>query len=237
MPKPLTVWITINWKILKEMGISDHRACLLRNLCAGQEATVRTGHGTTDWFQIGKGVCQCCILSLWLFNLHADYIMRNAGLEEAQAGIKISGRNINNLRYADDTTLIAESDEELKSLLMKVKEESEKVGLKLNIQKTKIMASGPIISWQIDGETVETVSDFIFPDSKITADGDCSHESKRHFLLGSKVTTNLDSTLKSRDITLPTKVRLVKSMIFPVVMYGCESWTVKKAEHQRIDAF
>ena len=154
--------------------------------------------------------------------------MRNAGLEEAQAGIKITGRNINNLRYADDTTLMAESEEELKSLLMKVKVESENVGLKLNIQKTKIMASGPITSWQIDGETV---SDFIFGGSKITADGDCSHEIKRRLLLGRKVMTNLDSILKSRDITLPTKVRLVKAMVFPVVMYGCESWTAKKAEH------
>ena len=162
--------------------------------------------------------------------------MRNAGLDEAQAGIKIARRNINNLRYADDTTLIAES-EELKSLLMKVKEESEKLGLKLNIQKTKIMASGPITSWVIDGETVETVSDFILGGSKITADGDCSHEIKRRLLLGRKVMTNLDSILKSRDIPLPTKVRLVKAMVFPVVMYGCESWTVKKAERRRIDAF
>ena len=163
--------------------------------------------------------------------------MRNAGLEEAQAGIKIAGRNINNLRYADDTTLMAESEEELKNLLLKVKEESEKVGLKLNIQKTKIMASSPITSWQIDGETVETVADFILGGSKITADGDCSHEIKRHLLLGRKVMTNLDSKLKSRDITLPTKVRLVKAMVFPVGMYGCESLTVKKAEHGRIDAF
>ena len=163
--------------------------------------------------------------------------MRNTGLEEAQAGIKIAGRNINNLRYADDTTLMAESEEELRSLLMKVKEESEKVGLKLNIQKMKIMASGPITSWQMDGETVETVSDFIFGGSKITADGDCSHEIKRCLLLGRKVTTNLDNIFKSRDITLPTKVCLVKAMVFPVVMYGCESWTVKKAECQRIDAF
>ncbi|KAB0374331.1 hypothetical protein FD755_014587 [Muntiacus reevesi] len=218
------------------MGIPDHLTCLLRNLYAGQEATVRTGHGTTDWFQIGKGVRQGCILSPCLFNLYAEYIMRNAGLEEAQAGIKIAGRNINNLRYADDTTLMAESEEELKSLLMKVKEESEKVGyaddttlmaeseeepksllmkvkeesekvgLKLNIQKTKIMASGPITSWQINGETMETVADFIFLGSKITADGDCSHEIKRCLLLGRKVMTNLDSILKSRDITLPTKV-------------------------------
>ena len=156
--------------------------------------------------------------------------MRNAGLEEAQAGIKISRRNINNLRYADDTTLTAESEEELKSLLMQVKVESEKVGLKLNIQKMKIMASGPITSCQTDGETVKTVADFIFLDSKITADGDCSHEIKRHLLFGRKVMTNLDSIFKSRDITLPIKVHLVKAMLFPVVMYGCESWTVKKAE-------
>ena len=163
--------------------------------------------------------------------------MRNAGLEETQAGIKIAGRNINNLKYADDTTLMAESEEELKSLLMKVKEESEKVGLKLNIQKMKIMASGPITSWEMDGETVETVSDFIFLGSKITADGDCSHDIKRHLLFGRKVMTNLDSIFKSRDITLPTKVRVVKAMVFPVVMYGCESWTVKTAEHRRIDVF
>ena len=162
--------------------------------------------------------------------------MQNAGLDEAQAGIKIARRNINHLRYADDTTLMAES-EELKSLLMKVKEESEKVALKLTIQKTKIIASGPITSWHIDGETVETVTDFIFWGSKITADGDCSHEIKRQLLLGRKAMTNLDSILKSRDITLPTKVRLVKAMVFPVVMYRCESWTIKKAEHRRIDAF
>ena len=179
------------------MRIPDHLTCLFRNLYAGQEATVRTGHGTTDWFQIGKGVCQVCILSSCLFNLHAEYIMRNAGLEEAQARINIAGRNINNLRYADDTTLKAESEGELKSPLMKVKEESEKIGLKLNIPKTKIMASGSITSWEIDGETGETVSDFIFGGSKITADGDCSHEIKRHLLLGRKVMTNLDSTLKA----------------------------------------
>ena len=162
--------------------------------------------------------------------------MWNAGLDEAQAGIKIARRNINNLRYADDTTPMSES-KELKNLLRKVKEESQKAGLKLNLQKTKIMASGPITSWQIDGETVETVTDFIFLGSKITADGDCSHEIKRCLLLGRKVITNLDSTLKSRNITLPIKVHLVKAMVFPVVMYGCESWTVKKAEHQNVDAF
>ena len=217
--------------------LSDLCMLITKNLYVDQEATVRTGHGTTNWFQIGKGVSQGCILSPCLFNLYAEYIMRNAGLEEAQAGIKIAGRNINNLRYADDTTLTAESEEELNNLLMTVKEESEEVGLKLNIQKTKIMASGPITSWQIDGETVETVSDFIFLGSKITADGDCSHEIKRRLFLGRKVMTNLNCILKSRDITLQTKVHLVKAMVFPVVMHGCESWTVKKAEHQRIDAF
>ena len=175
------------------MGITDHLTCLLRNLYAGQETTVRTGHRTTEWFQIGKGVHQGSILSSCSFNLYAEYIMRSAGLDESQAGIKTARRNINNLRKADATTLMAESEEELKSLLMKVKEESEKVGLKLNIQKTKIMASGPITSWQIDGKTVETVSDFISGGSKITADGDCSQEIKRHLLLGSKVMTNLDS--------------------------------------------
>ena len=201
-----------------------------RNLYAGQEATVRTGHGATGWlFQIGKGVHQGCILSPSLFNFYAEYIMRNAGLEETQAGIKIARRNINNLRNADDTTLMAESEEELKSLLMKVKEKSEKVGLTLNFQKTKIMTSGPITSWQIDRETVGAVADSIFLGSKITADGDCSHEIKRQLLLGRKIMT----ILKSRDITLPTKVCLVKVMVFPVVMYGCESWT----EHRRIDAF
>ena len=217
------------------MGIPNHLTCHLINLYTGQEATVRTGHGTTDWFQI-EGVHQGCILSACLFNLYAEYIMRNVWLDEAQAGIKIAGRNINNLRYADDTTLMAES-EELKSLLMKVKEESEKVGLKLNIQKSKIMASSPITSWQIDGETMETVTDLIFLGSKITAGGKCSHEIKRHLLLGRKAMISLESILKSRDITLPTNVPLVKAMAFPLVMYGCESWTRNKAELRRIDAF
>ena len=193
-------------------------------------STKQTQIQRTDLFQIQTGVRQGCILSACLRNLYAEYIMRNTGLEKAQAGIKIAGRNISNHRYADNTTFMAESEEELKSLLMKVKEESEKAGLKLNIQKTKITASGPITLWQIDGETVETVSDFIFGGSKITADGDCSHEIQRCLLLGRKTMTNLDSMLKSRDITLPTKVCLVKVMAFPVVMYGCESWTVKKAE-------
>ena len=176
-----------------------------------------------DWSQIGKGECQGCILSPCLFNLYAEYIMRNARLDEAQAGIKIAGRNIKNLRYSNDTTLMTESEEELKSLLMKVKEECEKVRLKLNIQKTKITASGPITSWQIEGKTMEAVTGFIFLGSKITADGGCSHDIKRSLLLGRKDMTNLDNILKSRDITLPTKVRLVKAMVFPVVLYGCES--------------
>src|SRR5574339_523882 len=225
------------WKILKDMGIPDHLTCLLRNLYAGQEATVTTGHGTTDWFQIGKGVRQGCILSPCLFNLYAEYIMRNAGLEETQAGIKIARRNTNNLRYADDTTLMAESEEELKSLLMKVKVESGKSWLKAQhsenedhgIQSHHFMGN----RWRNSGNSVR----LYFLGSKITVDGDCSHEIKRCLLLGRKVMTNLDSIFKSRDIPLPTKVRLVKAMVFLVVMYGCESWTVKKAECRRIDAF
>ena len=189
-----------------------------------------------DWFKIGKVVHQGCILLPCLFNFYADCIMQNAGLDEAQAGIKIFRRNINNLRYADDTTLMAESGKELKSLLMKVKKKSEKFGVKLNIQKTKIMASSLITSWQIDGEKMEMVTDFIFLGSKITVDGDCSHEIKRHLLLGRKAMMNLHNVLKSRDITLPTKVCLIKAMVFPVVMYRCESWTIKKAECKRIDA-
>ena len=194
------------------MGKPDYLTCCLRNLYVGQEAIVRTGCETTNWFEIGKGVCQGCILSPCLFNLHAEYIMQNAGLDEAQAGIKIARRNINNLRYADDIILMAES-EELKSFLMKVKEESEKAGLKLNIQKTKIMASGPITSWQIDGETMETVRLYFLAGvrkgSKITPDGDCSHEIKRRLLLGRKAMTNLDSMLKCRDITLLTKLHSI----------------------------
>ena len=207
----------------------DHLICLLRNLYAVQEETVRTGHRTTDWFQIRKGVCQIYILSPCLFTLYAEYIMRNAWLDEAQAGIKIAGRNINNLRYADDTTLMAESEEELKNLLVEVKEESEKSGLNLNIQKTNIMASGPITSWQVDWETMETERDFILG-SKIIADDDCSHEIKRRLILERKVITNIDSILKSRDITFPTNVHLVKAIVFPVVMYGCASWTIRKVE-------
>ena len=213
------------------MGIPGHLTCLLKNLYAGQEAIVRGSYGATDWFQIGKGVRQGYILSPCLFNLYAEYIMRNARLDEAQAGVKISGRNINNLRYTDDTTLKAESEEKLKSLLMKVKEESE----------TKIMASGPITSWQTDGKTMETVRDFMFLGSKSNADGDCSHEVKC-LLLGRNGMTHLESILvyvlpkralesilKSRDFA--NKGPSTKAMVFPVVMYGCESWTVKKAEH------
>ena len=233
MPKPLILWPTTNWKILKEMGIPDHLPCLLRNLYAGQEATVRTGL-LSNRLVPNRGRSMSRLYTVpCLFDLYAEYILRNAGLDEAQARIKISGGNISNLRYADDTTLMAESEEKLKSLLMKVKEESENIGLKLNTQRTKIMASGPI-TWQIDGETV---TDFILCGSKITADSDCSHEIKRRLLLGRKSMTNLDSILESRDITLPTNVHLVKAMVFPVGMYGCESWTVKKAEHRRIDAF
>ena len=221
-------WVDHNklYKMLREMEMPDHLTCLLRSLYTGQEATVR--YKTMQWFHIGKGVLQGCILSLCLLT---EYLMWNAGLDKAQAE-KIAWRNINNFRYADDTTHMAESEEELKSLLMKVKENSETAGLKLNIQKIKITASGPITSWQIDGETGETVTDFIFGRFKITVDGDCSHEIKGHLILVRKVKTNLDSILKSRDITLPTKVCLVKA-----IMYGCESWTIKKAWRWRIDAF
>ena len=213
------------------MGIPDHLTWLLRNLYIDQEATVRTGHGTTDQFQIGEGVHQGSILSPCLFSLYAEYIMQNGRLDETQPGINTARSNMNNLRYADDTTLRAESKEELERLLVKLKDESEKVGLKLNSQKTKIMASGPITSLQIVGETMETVTDFILGDSKFTADGDYSHDIKICFFLGRNAMTNTDSILKSRDITLPTKVRLVKAMVFPVVIYGCESWTIEKAEH------
>ena len=230
MPKPLC---RSQQTMGYQMGISGHFTCLLRNLHAGQEATIRTRHGTTIWFQIRKGVHQGCLLSPYLFNFYTEYIMRNATLDEAQAGIKIARRNINNLRYTD-TTLTAKSKEET---LDESEKKSEKAGLKLNIQKMKIISSGPITSWQIDGETMETATDFIFLGSKITADGDCGHEIKRHLLLGRKAMTKLKAYLKSRDITLPTKVHLVKAMIFPGVMYGCESWTIKKVEHRRIDAF
>ena len=206
----------------------DHLICLLGNLYAGQEATVRTGHGTTEWFQTGKGVCQGCILSPCLFNFYAEYIMRNAGLEEAQAGIKIAGR-INNLRYADDTTLMAESEEELKSLLMKVKEQSEKLAKAQHSENEDHGIRSHHFMRNRWGNSRNSVT-LYFLGSKITADGDCSHEIKRRLLPGRKVMTNLDSTFKSRDITLLTKVRLVKAMVFPMVMYGCESWTVKKAE-------
>ena len=205
------------------MGIPDHLTCLLRNLYVSQEVTVRTGHGTMDWFQIGKEVHQGCILWLCSFNLYAEYIIRNAELDEAHAGSKMQGEISIKLSYVSDTTLMAESKDELKSLLMNVKEESEKVGLKLNIQKMKIMASSPITSWQIDGKRIEIVTDFIFSDSTITADGDYSHEIKIYLLLGRKAVTKLDRLLKSRDITLPTKVCLVKDTVVPVGMCGCES--------------
>ena len=186
---------------------------------------------------IGSGAQQSCLLSPCLFNLYPEHIMRNAGLDELQARIKIGGRNISNLRYVDDSTLMAESEEELESLLMRVQKESERASLRLHIKKTKIMASGPITSWQTEGEKVEVVTDFLFLGSTITADGDCCHEIRKQLLLGGKVMTNLDSVLKSRHITLLTKVRIVKAMVFPVIMYSCESWTIKKAACQRIDAF
>ena len=208
------------------MGILDHLTYLLRNLL--QDKKQQLEWTWNNWFQIRKSAWQGCILSSCLFNLYAEYIMWNAGLDEAQAGIKIAGGNINNLRYADDTTFKSESEEELKSLLMKVKEDSEKAGLKLKIQKTKIMASGPITSWQIGGETMETVTDFVFLGSKITADGDCSHEIKRCFLTG--------SILEQRHY-FANKDLSIKAMVFLAVMYGCESWTIKKSERQRIDAF
>ena len=221
------VWITTNYgKFLKRWEY-HHLTYFLRNLYAGQEATVKTIHGTMDCFQNGKGVRKGCILSPCLFNLYSEYLMWHARLDEAQAGIKVAVRNINNIRYADDTTLIAESREQLKSLLMKVKEENEKAGLKLSIWKTKIMESSPITLWQIDGETMETVTDFIFWGSNITADGDWSHEINGCLLLGRKAMTNLDGILKSRDITLLTNVCKVKAMVSPVVMHGCESWTIK----------
>ena len=220
------------------MGKPDHLTCLLKNLNAGQEAPVRTGHETRLVVsRIGKGVRQSCMLSPCLFNLYVEYIMRNAGLDDSQAGIKIARRNVNKLRYASDTTLRTKSEEELKSLLMRVREESKKSGLNLNIQKTKIMASSPITSWKLEGETVKTVTDFIFWDSKITVNGDCSHEIQTYLPLGRRALTKLDSVLKSRDITLLTKVCILQAMIFPVVMYECESWTIKKAEHQRTDVF
>ena len=202
------------------MGIPNHLTCLPRNLCAGQEATVIMGHGIIDWLKIGKGICQGCIFLFCLFNLHAEYIVTNAELDESQAGVKIIGINVNNLKYVEDATLMAESEKKLKSLLMKVKEESEKAGLILNIQIAKIMASDPITSWQIDGKKVETMIDFIFLGSKITADSDCSHKIKRWLLLRRKIMTNLDSILKSRDITLLTKVCIVKTMFFSI----CYVW-------------
>uniref|UniRef100_A0A803TRD7 Reverse transcriptase domain-containing protein n=1 Tax=Anolis carolinensis TaxID=28377 RepID=A0A803TRD7_ANOCA len=219
------------------MGIPSHLVCLLKNLYKGQVAKVRTDHGTTDWFKIEKGVRQGCILSPSLFNLYAEHIMRRAGLDESKAGVKIAGRNINNLRHADDTTLMAKSEEELRSLITKMKEESAKTGLQLNIKKTKMMPTRLIDNWQIVGENMEAVTDFIFLGTKITADADCSQEIRRHLLLGRRAMANLDKIVKSRDITLATKVHIVKAMVFPIVTYGCESWTIRKAEQRKIDAF
>ena len=218
------------------MGIPDHLTCLLRNLYVGQEAIVRTLYGTTDWFKIEKGVRQGYLLSPCLFHLYTEYMMRNARLDELQAGITTVRKNIINLIYVDDNTLMAEGEEELKNLLMRVKERV-RTGLRLNIKKPKIMASSPIIAWQTEGEKVEAVTDFLFLGSKVTMDGDCSQEIRRQVLLGRKAMTNLDSVLKSRDITLTIKVHIVKAMVLPVVTCGCESWTMKKIESQRINAF
>ena len=221
------------WKILKEMRIPDHHTCLLRHLYVSQEITVNTRYKTAGWFKIGIGVWQSSILSTSLFNFSTEYTMRNARLDASQALISIVGRNINNLRYVDDTTLMTESEEEQKNLLMRVKEESEKAGLKLNFQKSKIMTSGPITSWQIEGEKVEAVTDFIFLIPQITAVGDCSHEIKRHLIFVRKVMTNLDSVLKSREITLLTKVHIGKATFFPILVYRCselshkEGWAMK----------
>uniref|UniRef100_A0A803TTW8 ribonuclease H n=1 Tax=Anolis carolinensis TaxID=28377 RepID=A0A803TTW8_ANOCA len=216
------------------MGIPSHRVCLLRNLYKDQAATVRTDHGTTDWFKTGKGVQQGCILSPYLFNLYAEHIMRRAGLDDSKTGVKIAGRN---LRYADDTTLMAESEEELRSLITKVKEENAKAGLQLNVKKTKIMATTPIDNRQIEGENVEAVTDFIFLGAEITADAECSQEIRRRLLLGRRAMANLDKIGKSRDITLATKVCIVKAVVFPIVTYGCKSWTIRKAERRKIDTF
>ena len=237
MLKPLTVWITTNWKIPKRWEYQTTLPASWETWMPIKKQQLELDMEKQTGLQIGKWVPQGCVLSPYLFNLYAEYITQNARLNEAQAGIKIARRNINNLTYVDDTTLMAESKGELRNLLMKVKDESEKVGLKLNIQKTKIMASGPITLWQINQEIMETVTDFIFLGTKITADGDCIHEIKRHLLLGRKVMTNLDSILKRRDITFLPKVRIVKAVVFPVVMYGCESWTIVKAEHWRTDGF
>uniref|UniRef100_A0A803T9X3 ribonuclease H n=1 Tax=Anolis carolinensis TaxID=28377 RepID=A0A803T9X3_ANOCA len=223
------------WHVLGGLGIPSHLICLLINLYKDQVATVRTDHGTTDGFKIGKGVRQDCILSPSLFNLYSEHIMQHVGLVESKARVKIAGRNINNLRYADDTTLMAESEGELRSLITRVKEESAKAGLQLNIKKTKIMATRLIVNWQIEGENVEAVTDFIFLGAKITADADCSQEIRR--LLGRRAMANLDKIVKSRDITLAMKARIVKAMVFPIVTYRCESWTIRKAERRKIDAF
>ena len=235
--KPLTVCIHNNlWNILKDMGIPDHLTCLLKNLYAGQEATVRTGHGTTDCFKIGKRLCQGCILSPCLFNLYAEYILWNTGLDEAQAGNKTGRRNINNLRYADDTTLTDIKWRGTKEPFDESERGEWNSWFKTQHSKHKDHGIGPITSWQVDGKMMEIVTGFIFLGTKITTDGDCIHEIKRCLLFGRKVMTKLN-ILKSRDITLLTKVHIVKAMVFPVGMYVCEPWTIKKAEHRRIDAF
>ncbi|KAA3669964.1 uncharacterized protein DEA37_0012425 [Paragonimus westermani] len=225
------------WSVLQNMGVPKHLICLLKNLYTDQQASVRTDYGLTDWFDIKKGVRQGCILSPCLFNLYAEFIMRKAEIDESDVGVKVAGRNINNLRYADDTTLLTESEEDLVSLLIRVKEESEKAGLLLNMKKTKIMSTRDINNIQVDGKEIGVVENFIFLGSKIQRDGDCSHEIRRRLLLGRKAMISLDKVLKSRDISKQTKIRIVKAMVFPVVTYGSESWTIKKADRRKIDAF
>jgi hypothetical protein len=219
------------------MGVPKHLIILMKNLYTNQQASVKTDYGNTNWFNIGKGVRQGCILSPYLFNLYAEHIMRKAGIDEAAGGIKIGGRNINNLRYADDTTILAETADDLQYLLRKVKEESAAAGLKLNMKKTFVMTNGPIQEFHIDNDQVEIVKEFIFLGSSINNDGSCSNEIKRRLLMGRKAMVSLDKLIKSKDVSLATKIKIIKTMVFPVTMYGCESWTIKQADRRKIDAF
>jgi len=225
------------WSVLHEMGVPKHLIVLMKNLYTKQQASVKTDYGNTNWFNIGKGVRQGCILSPYLFNLYAEHIMRKASIDEAAGGIKIGGRNINNLRYADDTTILAETVDDLQYLLRKVKEESAAAGLKLNMKKTFVMTNGPIQEFHIDNDQVEIVKEFIFLGSNINTDGNCSNEIKRRLLMGRRAMVSLDKLIKSKDVSLATKIKIIKTMVFPVTMYGCESWTIKQADRKKIDAF